>query len=73
MYKFYIIQSRVNYTRIGASQVAQWWRICLPVQERWVRSLGGEHQEEIATHSSILAWEIPWTEEPGGLQSVHAC
>ena len=38
----------------------------------WVRSLGGEDplEEEMATHSSILAWRIPWTEEPGGLQSM---
>ena len=38
----------------------------------WVGSLGWEDplEEEIATHSSILAWEIPWTEEPGGLQSI---
>ena len=37
----------------------------------WVRSLGWEDslQEEMATHSSTLAWEIPWTEEPGGLRS----
>ena len=35
-----------------------------------VRSLGGEDplQESLATHSSILAWRIPWTEEPGGLE-----
>ena len=41
------------------------------VQETWVRSLGQEDllEKEMATHSSILAWEIPWTEEPGGLQS----
>ena len=41
------------------------------MQEMWVRSLGGEEplEKKIATHSSILAWEIPWTEEPGGLQS----
>ena len=41
-------------------------------QEIWVRSLGREHplEEEMATHSSILAWKIPWTEEPGGLQSM---
>ena len=41
-------------------------------QETWVRSLGREDplEEEMATHSSILAWEIPWTEEPGGLQST---
>ena len=30
-----------------------------------------ELEEELATHSSVLAWEIPWTEEPGGLQSMH--
>ena len=45
----------------------------LPVmQETTVRSLGWEDplEKEMATHSSILAWEIPWTEEPGGLQSM---
>ena len=43
-----------------------------PMQETWVRSLGWEDplEKEIATHSSILAWEIPWTEELGGLQSM---
>ena len=42
-------------------------------QEIRVQSLGGEDALEkgMATHSSILAWEIPWTEEPGGLQSVR--
>ena len=42
------------------------------VQETWVRSLGGEDPLEkgMATHSGILAWRIPWTEEPGGLQSM---
>ena len=40
-------------------------------QEMWVLSLGGEDplKEGMATHSSILAWRILWTEEPGGLQS----
>ena len=40
-------------------------------QETWDRSLGWEDplEEEMATHSSILVWEISWTEEPGGLQS----
>ena len=40
--------------------------------EKWVWSLGGEDplEKEMATHSSILAWRIPWTEEPGGLQSM---
>ena len=56
----------------GASLVVQWWRVCLPVQEMQVQSLGQEDplQEEMATHSSILIWEILWTEEPGGLQSL---
>ena len=38
----------------------------------WVRSLGQEDplEEGMATHSSILAWRIPWAEEPGGLQSI---
>ena len=42
------------------------------MQETWVRSLGGEAplEEGLATHSSVLAWGIPWTEEPGGLQST---
>ena len=41
-------------------------------QETEVPSLGGENplEEEMATHSGILAWRIPWTEEPGGLQSM---
>ena len=41
-------------------------------QETQVRSLGGKDplEKEMATHSSILAWKIPWTEEPGGLQST---
>ena len=42
------------------------------MQQRWVLSLGGEDplEEGMATHSSVLCWEIPWTEEPGGLQST---
>ena len=42
------------------------------MQETWVRSLGQEDplEKEMATHSSILAWKIPWTEEPSGLQST---
>ena len=40
--------------------------------ETWVRFLGREDplEEGMATHSSVLAWKIPWTEEPGGLQSM---
>ena len=42
------------------------------MQETWVQSLGWEDPLEkgTATHSSILAWRVPWTEEPGGLESV---
>ena len=47
-------------------------KICRPMQEMWVQSLGWADplQEGMATHSSILAYKIPWTEEPGRLQSV---
>ena len=46
---------------------------CLPtIRETWVLSLGKEDplEKEMATHSSIHAWKILWTEEPGGLQSM---
>ena len=41
-------------------------------QETWVQSLGWDDtlEEKMATHSSILAWKVPWTEEPGRLQSM---
>ena len=46
----------------------------LGTQETWVRSLGWEDplEEGMATHSSALAWRIPWTEEPGGLRPVES-
>ena len=46
--------------------------ICLPMQEIWAQSLGQEDTMEnrMAAHSSISAWAIPWTEEPGRLQSM---
>ena len=45
------------------------------MQETWVQSLGWEDplKKEMATHSSILAWRIPWTEEPGRLYGVAKC
>ena len=48
--------------------MAQCYRICLLVQEAQVQSLGQEDplEKRMATHSSILAWRMPWTEEPGG-------
>ena len=59
---------------IQASQVPQWYRTCRPTQEMQVWSLGWEDAlwKEMATHSNILAWEIPWTEEPGGLESTES-
>ena len=57
----------------GASLVAQWYKICQPMQEIWVQSLGqeGPLEKEMATHCSVLAWEIPCTEEPSRLQSME--
>ena len=42
-------------------------------QETWIQSLGWDNpqEEKMAKHSSILAWKIPWTVEPGGLQSMQ--
>ena len=56
------------WASLGAQMVK-----CLPaMEETRVRSLGQEDplEKEMATHCSILAWRIPWTEEPGGLQSM---
>ena len=61
-----------------ASLVAQLVKNPLAMQETWVRSLGWEDplekEKEMATHTSILAWKILWTEEeePGGLQSMRS-
>ena len=43
------------------------------MQETWIRSLGREDslEKEMATHSSIVAWRIPWMEEPGGQRAGH--
>ena len=63
--------SNIPYMYIEASLVAQ--IVKMPVrQEIWVPSLGWEDplEEEMATHFSILAWRIPWTEELGRLQSM---
>ena len=55
-----------------ASLVAQTVKHLPAMRETWVRPLGWEAplEKEMATHSSILAWTIPWTEEPGRLQSM---
>ena len=57
---------------LGTSLVGQTVKNLPAMQETWVRSLAQEDPlgKGMATHSSILAWRIPWTEEPGGLQSM---
>ena len=64
------IQSYLKITK--TSLLAQMVRSLPAMRETWVRSLGWEDplEKEMATHSSILAWKIPWTEEPGRLQSM---
>ena len=59
-------------SKVGASLVAQMVKNLFAMQETRVQSLGQEDplEKEMATHSSILAWETPWTEEPGGLQTM---
>ena len=61
-----------NYRHFGAFQVTLMIKNLPGMQERQVQSLGREDpmEKDVATLSSILAWRIPWTEEPGGLQSI---
>ena len=56
----------------GASLIAQSVKNLPAMQETWVRFLGQEDslEKKMATHSSILVWSIPWTEEPDGVQSL---
>ena len=68
----FLLQQFTEPLLYGSSLVAQRLK-CLPAMwETWVQSLGWEVplEKEIATHTSILAWRIPWTEERGGLQST---
>ena len=57
----------------GASLVAQRLKPLPAMRETWVQSLGQEDplEKEVATHSSTLAWKIPWMEEPGGQRVGH--
>ena len=61
-----------SFNTHGASLVAQWVKRLPAVWETQVRSPGQEVplEKEMATHSSVLAWKIPWTEESGKLQSM---
>ena len=62
----------ITIKEVWASLVAQMIKFLSTIQETWVQSLGQKDPLEkgMATHSSILAWRIPWTGEPGGLQSM---
>ena len=59
----------ISISALGAFLVTQWKRICLPMQETQFQFLGQEDplEKKMATHSSMLAREIPWIEEPGEL------
>ena len=73
MIKESIQEEDITIINIGASLVVQRLKRLPAIWESWVRSLGQEDplEKEMATHSSILAWRIPWTEELGGSQRVR--
>ena len=65
-----LIWSRLSHSDLSVAQTVK----NLPaMQKTWAKSLGQENslEKEMATHFSFLAWEIPWTEEPGRLQSME--
>lgn len=63
---------KMTFLYSGASLVAQMVKHLLAMQETWdsITGLGRSHEKDMATHSNILAWRIPWTEEPGRLHGV---
>ena len=65
---------RMHSEAYGTYMMAQMIKNLPAVQETWFRSLGREDPLEkgMATHSSVLAWKIPWMEEPGGLWSTRS-
>ena len=66
------IRIELNYKTSRTSLVAQMVKCLSTMKETWDRSLGQEEplEKEIAPHSSTIAWEVPWMEEPGRLQSM---
>ena len=74
MVVIFIARNLDTFRRFGASLVAQLVKNLPAVQETRGRSLGWEDplEKEMATHSSIRAWKISWTEEPGGLQPMRS-
>ena len=71
-YCYFQVYSKVNQLYIYTSLVAQMVKRLLAMQETRVQPMGWEDplEKEMAPHSSTLAWKIPWTEEPGRLQSM---
>ena len=67
-----VAELRYSQTTPQTSLVAQTVKRQSTARETWVRSLGWEDplEKEMAIHSSTIAWKIPWTEEPGRLQSM---
>ena len=67
-----VVKSLIYVSDMWASLVVQMLKRLPAMWETWVRSLGGEDplEKETAIHSGILAWSIPWTKEPGRLQSM---
>ena len=72
MDRFISIFISLSVSISGASLIAQSVKNLPAVQETRVQVLGQEDllEKEMVTHSSVLAWRIPWTEQPGGLQSI---
>ena len=70
-----LLENVDDYNTSWASLVAQIVKNLPAMRETWVRSLGQEDLlgKAMGTHASVLAWRIPWTEEPGGLQSTPIC
>ena len=68
----YVYGASIWYRKKATKHIAQLVKNLPSMQETWIRFLGWEDpmEKEVATYSSILAWRIPWTEEPGGLQSM---
>ena len=72
LFTFYCLFLSDNLFNLWTSLVAQVGKNPPAMQETWVRSLGWKDPLEkgMATHSGILVWRIPWTEEPGGVRSI---
>ena len=68
------IENYGYFSLVGASLVAQMVKNLPAMKETWVQSLGQEDslEKRVTTHSTVLAWRIPWTGEPGRLQSTES-